>query len=62
MTDMFMRVFDGDMEITVESVNEGIFEFNIINHPNNKRIEFRVCKDIAFELQAKLQVMVENAE
>ena len=59
---MFTRIFDGDMEIAVEIVNEGIFEFSVINHPENKHIGFRVSKDFAFELQAKLQVMVENAE
>lgn len=60
---MFMRVYDGDIEITVENNNgDGIFTVNIIDHPSENNMCFGVNKETLIELQAKLQVITENTD
>jgi hypothetical protein len=58
-----MRVYDGDVEITVENNDDdGIFTVNIIDNPTEEHISFGVTKDTLIELQAKLQVIIENTD
>jgi hypothetical protein len=59
---LFIRVYDGDVEITVEQTRERIFILNFINNPVKEHMEFCLDKDTMIQLQAKLQVIVENSD